>query len=200
MVRKLVPQPYPATGGSRYNRANSLFLQARSRARRSQFWSHLTGRSRALYALKEVTTACAIQAQSDSAVRPVPISQIRGSEGRSRYFDRDFDPLYDQARGRWLNIARAREQGKQLPPVVLVQVGDVYFVKDGHHRISVARALGQLDIEARVTVWKASSPLPWERPADSHYPGFAAQHLGTVRAFGKLQRGLIGALALLTGA
>ena len=52
----------------------------------------------------------------------MPISQVRGSEGRSRYFDRDFNPLYDQARGRWLNIARLRQQGKELPPVVLVQV------------------------------------------------------------------------------
>jgi hypothetical protein len=45
---------------------------------------------------------------------------------------------------------------------VLVQVGKVYFVRDGHHRISVARALGQLDIEAEVTIWQVSGPLPWE--------------------------------------
>jgi hypothetical protein len=63
---------------------------------------------------------------------------------------------------RWLSVAAARDQGKGLPPVVLVQVGDVYFVRDGHHRIAVARALGQLDIEAQVTVWHVSGPLPWE--------------------------------------
>jgi hypothetical protein len=100
-------------------------------------------------------------------VKTVAIDQIRGSEGRCRYFDRDFRPLHDKARGRWLNIARARQQGKSLPPVVLVQVGDTYFVRDGHHRISVARALGQLDIEARVTVWHVSGTLPWEEVADA---------------------------------
>jgi hypothetical protein len=96
----------------------------------------------------------------------VPISRIQGSQGRSRYFDRDFRPLHDQARQRWQSIARARRQGKQLPPVSLVQVGDIYFVSDGHHRISVARAMGQSDIEARVTILPVSGPLPWDtRPS-----------------------------------
>jgi hypothetical protein len=113
----------------------------------------------------------------------VPIRQIRGSEGRSRYFDCDFNPLYDEARGRWLNIARARQQGKNLPPVVLVQVGDIYFVRDGHHRISVARALGQLYIEARVTVWQVIGPLPWDAPEQPSRPGLAGWLLGMRHAF-----------------
>jgi hypothetical protein len=49
-----------------------------------------------------------------------------------------------------------------LPPVRLIQVGDVYFVRDGHHRISVAKALGQTEIDAVVSVWHAAGPLPWE--------------------------------------
>ena len=161
----LLSHPYPVSGGRTLHTANSLFALARKRARRGQFWSRLTGRSRCLYALEQVRAVCTIQTQSDGGVRPVLISQIRGSEGRSRYFDRDFNPLYDRARGRWLNIATARQQGKHLPAVVLVQVGDIYFVKDGHHRISVARAMGQSDIEARVTIWQVTGPLPWETPA-----------------------------------
>ena len=51
-----------------------------------------------------------------------------------------------------------------MPPVELVQVRDAYFVRDGHHRISVARALGQRDIEAEVMVWHVDGPLPWEEP------------------------------------
>jgi hypothetical protein len=74
---------------------------------------------------------------------------------------------------RWLRVAAARDQGKVLPPVVLVQVGDVYFVRDGHHRISVARALGQLDIEAEATVWHVSGPLPWDAPEQPCQPGLA---------------------------
>jgi hypothetical protein len=65
-----------------------------------------------------------------------------------------------------------------LPPVVLVQVGDVYFVRDGHHRISVARALGQLDIEAEVTVWEVAGPLPWDAPVRPSRPGLTDRILG----------------------
>jgi hypothetical protein len=52
-----------------------------------------------------------------------------------------------------------------LPPVELIQVGDVYFVRDGHHRISVARMMGQDSIDAEVTVWETAGLLPWERAA-----------------------------------
>jgi hypothetical protein len=51
---------------------------------------------------------------------------------------------------RWINIAVARDMGVVLPAVDLVQVGDVYYVRDGHHRISVAKAMEQLDIDARI--------------------------------------------------
>ncbi|MGD8791103.1 MAG: hypothetical protein PVF47_01015 [Anaerolineae bacterium] len=183
MMDTLVPKPIPVPGGSLFCVENSLFAPCRKRARRGQFWSRLTGRSRALYALKDVKAACTLKAEYDGGTRSVPIRQIRGSEGRSRYFDCDFNPLYDEARGRWLNIARARQQGKNLPPVVLVQVGDIYFVRDGHHRISVARALGQLYIEARVTVWQVIGPLPWDAPEQPSRPGLAGWLLGMRHAF-----------------
>jgi hypothetical protein len=70
-----------------------------------------------------------------------------------------------------------------LPPVVLVQVGDVYFVRDGHHRISVARALGQLDIEAAVTVWHLSGPLPCDAHVEPSRPGLVDRLLGIGQAF-----------------
>jgi hypothetical protein len=73
----------------------------------------------------------------------------------------------------WLSVAVARQRGKSLPPVKLIQVGDVYYVQDGHHRISVARALGQRDIEAEVTVWQVTGPLPWEEPATAPRYGYA---------------------------
>ena len=82
-------------------------------------------------------------------------------EGRSDDFDRDFNPLQDHNKERWLNIAAARRRGKALPPVELVQVEDIYFVLDGHHRISVAQAMGQQDIEAMVMVWRVTGPLPF---------------------------------------
>ena len=155
-------QDYRLSGVNLPCTPNSLYARARQRARRGQFRASLTGRTQALLSLKQIRTACTVEAECDGGIRTVPISQILGSEGRSRYFDRDFNPLYDQARGRWLSIVRARQEGKALPPVALVQVDDAYFVQDGHHRISVARALGQLDVEARVIVWQVTAPVPWE--------------------------------------
>ena len=56
----------------------------------------------------------------------------------------------------------------------LVKVGDKYFVLDGHHRISVAKALGQESIEAEVTVWDVAGPLPWERTTSHSAPALQA--------------------------
>ena len=139
-----------------------LYTRARDRGRRGQFWSTLVGRSRCLLALEEIYATCTVHTHCCAGTQMVPISQIRGSEGRSYDFDRDFNPLQDHNKGRWLSVAAARQRGKALPPVELVQVGDVYFVRDGHHRISVARALGQGDIKAKVIVWQVTGPLPWE--------------------------------------
>jgi len=93
---------------------------------------------------------------TDVGVRIVPISQIRGSEGRTGDFDRYFNPLQRHTEGRWLNIALARLNDVSLPPVKLIQLGEYYFVQDGHHRLSVARAFGQTDIDAEVTLWLVS--------------------------------------------
>ncbi len=88
----------------------------------------------------------------DVGQREVALDNIRGTEGRLNDFDDRFNPLTDQARRRWISVARANEEGMGLPPVELIRVGDVYFVRDGHHRVSVARAFGQSTITARVIV------------------------------------------------
>jgi hypothetical protein len=112
----------------------------------------------------------------------VPICHIRGTESRAGDFDRDFNPLRDHNQGRWQRIAGARQRGKALPPVDLVQVGNLYFVRDGHHRISVAQALGQPDIEAKVVVWQVSGPLPWEtQTTDGNRLGQGTEAGGSVR-------------------
>jgi hypothetical protein len=154
----------------------ALYNRARSRGWRGQVWSALTGRSRRLLPLAEIDAACIVCACHCARIRMVPISHIRGSQGRSKDFDRDFNPLQEHTKDRWLNVAVARQWGKSLPPVELIQVGDVYFVRDGHHRISVARALGQQDIEAEVTVWQVNGPLPWEKPTT--VSGVAGQEVG----------------------
>ena len=116
-------------------------------------WSALRGRPSRLRSLAEID-ATTVRARHDAGLRTVRIDEICGSEGRCHDFDRRFRPLQDHSEHRWLNVARARQEGKSLPPVELVQVGEAYYCLDGHHRISVPRAFGQPEIEATVTVWQ----------------------------------------------
>ncbi|MBN1966704.1 MAG: hypothetical protein JW910_18775 [Anaerolineae bacterium] len=88
-----------------------------------------------------------------AGAQTVALDHITGSENKSDAFDAHFRPLNDASAGRWQGIAAAWMRGDSLPPVELIRVGDRYYVRDGHHRISVARALGQRDIDAVVTVW-----------------------------------------------
>jgi len=78
------------------------------------------------------------------------VDQIAGSLNRYHEFDRAFLPKDDQLASRWQQVNRAFYQDIHLPPVVLYKVGDVYFVVDGHHRVSVAREQGQEFIDAEV--------------------------------------------------
>ena len=109
-----------------------------------------TGHRITLEALEQVTQ---VKDRRSLGTRVVSIDQIKGSEGRSQDFDAKFRPLQRYNRDRWLDVAAAIHLGKALPPVDLIQVGEKYYVRDGHHRISVAKAQGQLSIEATITVW-----------------------------------------------
>lgn len=141
---------------------DTLYHEARKRARLAGARSFLTGEPRQLLSLTEFDATCKVQARRHAGLKTVPISQIRGSEGRCGDFDRYFNPLQTHTAGRWRSVATARASHKPLPPVDLIQIGDVYFVRDGHHRISVARTVGQRHIDADVIVWRVACPLPWE--------------------------------------
>jgi hypothetical protein len=81
----------------------------------------------------------------------VEISRIVGSAGKHDYFDENFMPLSSLSRERWKRIDRAFRLGHELPPVTLYKLGKLYFVTDGHHRVSVARFHGAEWIDAEVT-------------------------------------------------
>ena len=84
-------------------------------------------------------------------VREIPLSAIRGTlePSRAALFDGCFRPTR-AARARWQRLWLAEHRGSTLPPIAVVQVGDTYVVRDGHHRISVAKARGALTIDATV--------------------------------------------------
>ena len=87
-------------------------------------------------------------------VRSIALANIVGSVDKPSDFDQRFRPLKRHSEPRWLRVATAMMRGATLPPVELIQVGGGYYVQDGHHRISAAKALGYAYIDAVVTVWK----------------------------------------------
>jgi hypothetical protein len=86
-----------------------------------------------------------------AGIREIPLCSIRGTlePSRAAQFDPDFRPA-GIARSRWQRVWLAEERGTTLPPVSVVAVGDDYVLRDGHHRVSVARARGALTIDAMV--------------------------------------------------
>jgi hypothetical protein len=146
------------------NDASVLFASAHSAGRLRQVWAKLRGQSRRLLDLTVVAAACTIQDRHSAGTRTVPLRQIRGSEGRCEDFDLAFLPRTDHTEVRWLSVARAYLCGLGLPAVELIQLGEIYFVRDGHHRISVAAALEQQEIDAVVTIWQVAEPVHEQRP------------------------------------
>ena len=121
--------------------------------------SFLTGHTRSLLDLTTEVSRSRVHSRHYAGTRTVLMNRIKSSEGRSRDFDCDFNPLNSRTRDRWINIAKARAQGETLPLVELIQLGDDYFVRDGHHRISVARAFGEAYVDAKVIVLESTQVL-----------------------------------------
>jgi hypothetical protein len=132
------------------------------RARRRAFWrrlaSWLVRADNALLAFEDVRKRLRAHAQREGGMREVAIDQIVGSVGRYRDFDRAFLPRQVRTRGRWESIDRAYLEGVELPPIELYKIGETFFVKDGNHRVSVARERGQAFVDARVV--EVASPAP----------------------------------------
>ncbi len=142
--------------------------QAYDRAYKQGTWAAVwQARRRGSNQLRDLTAITAgqmVRSQHAAGTHAVPLSAIRGSEGRCADFDAAFHPRQQHTRSRWEGIAQAMLREVRLPPVELIQLGDSYFVRDGHHRISVSRALGQVDIDASVTVWTVDGPAPTAAP------------------------------------
>ena len=132
----------------------ALFGAARAAAQKRGFWASFTRRPNTLRILAQDHPRG--QTGHYAGYRSVRLNDIRGTEGRAQGFDDRFNPLSDETRQRWQRVAEAVADGLPLPPVQLILVGNVYYVRDGHHRLSVNRALGQEEIEAEVTIWEAA--------------------------------------------
>ena len=147
-----------------------------ARARRSAVLRRLAARLRmregdvdVLLPFDEVVGALGHRGEQHLGLQTVELDSIVGSVGRETGFDRQFRPTSDVARHRFERLALAVRKGETLPPVDLYRVGDVHFVRDGHHRVAVLRALGREVVEARVTLVRTAVG-PGEDLRVSHLP------------------------------
>jgi len=99
----------------------------------------------------EVVAALGMVGEHYLGVAVITLASIVGSVDRGRDFDREFRPTSSRSRERWQRMAAAQRRGASMPPISVYRVGDIHFVRDGHHRVSVARALGWGSIEAEIT-------------------------------------------------
>jgi nucleotide-binding universal stress UspA family protein len=141
-----------------------------NQAKRKSFWNEvahwITGKSNELLPFEEVRRRLPFEGEHYLGLRTIPLKKIIGSVGRYRDFDRAFLPTQEETRHRWQSIDQAREHGAVLPPIEVYKVGDAYFVKDGNHRVSVARSHGQEFIDAYVTEIDVPVPVTEETDID----------------------------------
>lgn len=128
-----------------------LLLQGRLR----RFWATLRRQPTDAPSLEELRRIVEIDVRYNSSRVPVAIARICGSERRGSGYDGRFLPQAEYLRERWVSIYAALRCDVPLPAVTLVQVGETFYVRDGHSRVSAARALGQQYIDADVQVWAA---------------------------------------------
>ena len=148
--------------------AQDDFLRARRRqavARLARFLSRERGDIDVILPFDEVVAALGRVGERDLGLKAIPLDSIVGTVDRRSGFDREFRPTTSRVRTRWERIApkparyapfperiaAAMRRGDPLPPISAYRIGEVHFVRDGHHRVSVARALGLRDIDAYVT-------------------------------------------------
>jgi hypothetical protein len=132
------------------HRAETDFSVARLKAFLNRIRFFISGQPRELLSYQEVRSSLHIGGPIYRGVEDVPLKNIVGSLNRYHDFDRAFLPIKDGEASRWEDVDLAYYINKDLPPVLLYKVGRVYFVVDGHHRVSVAREQGLESIEAEV--------------------------------------------------
>jgi hypothetical protein len=143
--------------------ANSEFDRNFMRRRVAQLAIRLFPQKYAMKELAQVMQDKRVYDRHEEGLQRIRITDIVGSESKAYKFDHQFTPLHEDSRERWVRMAQAYLSESPIPPVQLIRLGCEYYVRDGHHRISVARALGAEYIDAEVTAWEISS-VPVCRP------------------------------------
>jgi len=128
------------------------------RARRHQVLARLAQRLRRepddiniILPFDEVVAALGRRGERRLGLQTIPLDTIVGTVDSTRDFDRRFRPTSGRVRERWERLALAQRRGEPMPPIDVYRVGDMHFVQDGHHRVSIAMATGGKVIDAYVT-------------------------------------------------
>lgn len=128
------------------------------RARRRQVLARIANRLRRepddvnlILPFDEVVAALGMRGERSLGLQTIRLDTVVGSVDSLRDFDRKFRPTTGRVRERWERLALAQRRGESIPPIDVYRIGDLHFVKDGHHRVSIALATGQKTIDAYVT-------------------------------------------------
>ncbi|HNS50584.1 MAG TPA: DUF4032 domain-containing protein [Anaerolineae bacterium] len=140
--------------------SDGAFRAARWRAFFQHIRAWFTGHKVSpLLRLDAVREKLDIRGQHYAGLQSIPVGQIVGSAGRYHDFNRAFLPEQEYVKQRWRRVYAAAHSPQGFPPIEVYQVGEAYFVRDGHHRVSVLKELGAPSIEAYVTVLESPVPL-----------------------------------------
>jgi hypothetical protein len=153
---------YPYSTDIRSHLSHKFFTLRRS-ARRDSLWAKLTGRNVKLAIFPEEAPEKSPN-RKILGVQEIAINEIIGTVSRQNDFDYQFRPLNKHLRERWVNVYLTLERDG-WSPVLVHKVGGLYYVEDGHHRVSVARALGIAFIQAKV--WEYPSHVPQAKKCEN---------------------------------
>ncbi len=153
-------QPKPVSDHS-YNSSVALedFRRARLKASLQDVIARLTGSSTELLSYDDVRKSLKAVESPVRQLKEIPVDAIVGSVGRYHDFTRDFLPRSDSDKQRWSKVKELMLNQAGVPPIEVYQIGDAYFVKDGNHRVSVAKEMELPFIEAYVTPVHSSVPI-----------------------------------------
>jgi hypothetical protein len=151
----------------------SAFQSARFRAFWDDMFSLIRGKPAELLSFEDIRARLRLREEDYKGLQDVPLDKIAGSVGRYHEFNSRFLPKRNTMQDRWSRVYAQASGMVGLPPIELYKVGDVYFVRDGNHRVSVARQLGAKTIQAHVTELPTSIPL---------HPGMTEEELESAEA------------------
>lgn len=140
--------------------ASEDFNRVRSQETFGRILNMLSPSNQELLSLDEVKKLLQPKSETYKGIRQVPISLIVGSEGRYKDFNNRFLPRHEHMRYRWERVDKAHLTDVILPAIRLYEIGGVYFVRDGNHRVSVAASQGVQEIDAEVVSLDSEIELP----------------------------------------